>query len=150
AQVKLSVQQSELGQFALEGLAGRYIKYGEGRVCGGFSSHGPLPSGKSQAVIALENERVNAKLAHDPALQPHVTVESDGRRKTEDGSSAKTTPAATDTGPTDYRLPTTVSKVTSADVLEALHRATGMPIIADYYTRLYKLEVVSVRDRPLF
>jgi RNA polymerase sigma-70 factor (ECF subfamily) len=143
AQVKLSVQQSELGQFTLEGLAGRFIKYGERRDAGGFSSHGPLATGKSREVVALENERVNAKMAHDPALQTHVTVETDGSRKSEIGSSAKTTAAETDAR-------AIASKVTSADVLEALHRATGMPIIADFYTRLYLPEMMSVRDRPLF
>jgi hypothetical protein len=42
------------------------------------------------------------------------------------------------------------SKITSADVLEAVHRATGMPIIADFYTRLYEPGAVSVRNQPLF
>jgi hypothetical protein len=42
------------------------------------------------------------------------------------------------------------SKVTSADVLEALHRATGLPIVSDYYTRLYDPKAVSLSDRPLF
>src|SRR5262249_7385329 len=41
-------------------------------------------------------------------------------------------------------------KVTSADVLEALHRATGMPIAADYYTRLYKPEDGSVIRGTLY
>jgi hypothetical protein len=41
-------------------------------------------------------------------------------------------------------------KVTTADVLEALHRATGLPIVADYYTRLYPPGVASVRNIPLF
>jgi hypothetical protein len=41
-------------------------------------------------------------------------------------------------------------RVTSADVLAELHRASGMPIVADYYTRLNKPEVVSVRGKPLF
>jgi hypothetical protein len=41
-------------------------------------------------------------------------------------------------------------KLTSADVLEALHRATGLPIVADYYTRLCKPEAVTVPNRPLF
>src|SRR5207244_6944032 len=41
-------------------------------------------------------------------------------------------------------------KVTTADVLEALHHATGMPIIADFYTRLYKPDAVSLENRPLF
>jgi hypothetical protein len=40
--------------------------------------------------------------------------------------------------------------VTTADVLEALHQATGLPIVADYYTRLYKPDMVSVRGQTLF
>src|SRR5204862_5387155 len=40
--------------------------------------------------------------------------------------------------------------ITSADVLEALHRATGTPIVADFYTRLIKPESVSVRSQPLY
>jgi hypothetical protein len=40
--------------------------------------------------------------------------------------------------------------VTTADVLEALHRATGMPIVADHDTRLFPLSAVSVRNMPLF
>src|SRR5205823_10394679 len=100
AQLKLSVQQSELGQFALEGLAGRFIKYGERRDCGGFSSHGPLATGKSREVVALENERVNAKLAHDPALQAHVTVGADGSRKSADPPAARA-PGPAKTTPTE-------------------------------------------------
>jgi hypothetical protein len=40
-------------------------------------------------------------------------------------------------------------KVTTADVLEALHRATGMPIVSDFYTRLYPLAHVSAPGQPL-
>jgi hypothetical protein len=43
-----------------------------------------------------------------------------------------------------------VPKVTTADVLEALHHSTGMPIVADYYTRLYRPEEVSVSQGTLF
>jgi len=41
-------------------------------------------------------------------------------------------------------------RVTSADVLEAVHQATGLPIVADYYTRLYKPEEVTTRNQTLF
>jgi len=40
--------------------------------------------------------------------------------------------------------------VTSADILEALHRATHVPIISDFYTRLYAPGSVSVQDQPLY
>ncbi len=40
--------------------------------------------------------------------------------------------------------------MTTADVLEALHRATGLNIVSDYYTRLFRPEEVSVRNQPFF
>jgi hypothetical protein len=40
--------------------------------------------------------------------------------------------------------------VTTADVLEALHRATGLPIVADFYTRLYEPKMVSAQGQPLY
>src|SRR5262249_20242099 len=40
-------------------------------------------------------------------------------------------------------------RVTTGDVLEALHRATGLPIVSDYYTRLYKPAEVSARGQVL-
>jgi hypothetical protein len=51
---------------------------------------------------------------------------------------------------TDRPLPTDAKRFTSADVLEALHRATGMPIVAEFSTRLYPAEAVSPRDQSLF
>jgi hypothetical protein len=42
------------------------------------------------------------------------------------------------------------ARVTSADVLAELHRATGLPIVGDYYTRLYTPEAVSVRTVSLY
>jgi hypothetical protein len=40
--------------------------------------------------------------------------------------------------------------VTTASTLEALHRATGLPIVADYYTRLYPAGDVSVHGLPRY
>jgi hypothetical protein len=44
----------------------------------------------------------------------------------------------------------TREQVTSADVLEALHHAIGMPIIADFRTRLLDPKEVTSRDERLF
>jgi hypothetical protein len=38
----------------------------------------------------------------------------------------------------------------TADVWEAVHRATGLPIVADYYTHLYPVSKVTVERQPLF
>jgi hypothetical protein len=40
--------------------------------------------------------------------------------------------------------------VTSADVLQALHRAAGLPIISDFYTHLYSPGDLAVHDQTLF
>jgi hypothetical protein len=51
---------------------------------------------------------------------------------------------------TDHGPQTTDVKVTTADVLEAIHLATGTPIVADFYTRLYAPHEVSVADGSIF
>src|SRR5262249_26302996 len=38
----------------------------------------------------------------------------------------------------------------SADVWEAVHRATGQSIVADFYSHLYPVQAVTVSDAPLF
>jgi hypothetical protein len=38
----------------------------------------------------------------------------------------------------------------SADVWEAVHKATGLPVVADCYTHLYPVDKVTVERRPLF
>jgi hypothetical protein len=43
-----------------------------------------------------------------------------------------------------------MGRVNSADVLEALHQATGLPVVADFYTHLYSPEAVSVTNQPIF
>jgi RNA polymerase sigma-70 factor, ECF subfamily len=162
AQVKLSVQQTELGQYTLEGLSGRFVH--DTRQLGGFSSHGPLAAGKSHAVMPLENAKINARLAREPALRPAATVQPQPDLTPQPPSLAGKgeSPGLGSDPHGDGDRPPSPSrggagggvgpepKVTSADVLEALHRATGMPIISDDYTRLYPLETVSVRDEPRF
>jgi hypothetical protein len=46
--------------------------------------------------------------------------------------------------------PPPMPHVSSADVWEAIHRETGLPIIADYYTRLYPLAPFVTRGKPRF
>jgi hypothetical protein len=40
--------------------------------------------------------------------------------------------------------------VFSGDVWEAVHRETGLSIIADFYTRMHRLDKVTVNRKPLF
>jgi hypothetical protein len=147
--VSLSLDRSELGQLTLHGFSGFYI--GTPPNC--FQLMGDddrnLAVGISPAVRSPHNAVANARFAHDPALALHVTVPP--------GASPEATESKIQTPrPGDQPLASLprpkskIERVTSADVLEAIHRATGLPIIADYYTRLYPASQVAVRNMRLF
>src|SRR5207245_5485387 len=87
--------------------------------------------------------------ARDRAWRGRVTTGREAREGLSAVGSGPWVGADPSSRTADSRQPT-AQKLTTADVLEALHRATGMSIIADYYTRLYPPEQVSVHDRPLF
>jgi hypothetical protein len=150
---KLAVQmvQSELGVFALTGASGAFAAPGAKGGFGTLDNDGqPLGVGVSAAVRRPDNRKLNARLARDPSLQPRVRVRPQPRAAARDARPrviASGSPAA-EGG--DGRQASSEPRVTTADVLEAVHRATGMPIVADYYTRLYPPGKLSVVDHPLF
>jgi Putative zinc-finger len=133
ARIILTMPQSELGQFSLEGSSGIFFP----RAAGTSNGLGPLAVGRSPAVLKPDNQKANAKYATDAVLRPRAVVQPQ--------PSCRPAPVAStgDGSPPEPR-------VTTADVLEALHRATGLPIVADYYTRLYKPSTVSARNQALF
>jgi RNA polymerase sigma-70 factor (ECF subfamily) len=133
AAITLTMPQSELGQFTLGGSSRIFFPRGAGTS----NDRAPYAVGRSPAVLKPDNERLNAKCATDPALHPRVDVQPQ--------PSCRPRPAAS-TSEGSAPEP----KVTTADVLEALYRATGIPIVADYYTRLYKPSAVSARNQALF
>jgi RNA polymerase sigma-70 factor (ECF subfamily) len=154
----LRLKQSELGEFTLSGLPGVFISssspmrgtfylFAEGRT---------LARGRSPSALDPNNAAANARLIRDPALQRRVSVApGEGHQESavsgtalslhSDGAHGPSALSAASGSPSsDAR------RLTSADVLEALHRATGMPVIADFYTRLYLPEAVTVQEKPLF
>jgi hypothetical protein len=150
--VTLRLNASERGQLTLEGGAGVSVRIGA-NSSGQQMNSADLALGVSPTVLKPDNATANARLAREPSLQRHVTVK-DVRRQASGVSQEvrQQAPGLGQIGRTDAsRLtPDVFQKVTTADVLEALHRATGTPIVADFYTRLYRPEEVAVRDRPLF
>jgi RNA polymerase sigma-70 factor (ECF subfamily) len=135
AKVTMTMPEQELGQYALFGSPGFY---GAGLNVDG--NPGPWAVGRSPSALEPNNAVVNARLARDPALQPRVSIQPTAH--------SSDRPVGKNSGPQAGAAPD--KKVTSADVLEALHRATGVPIVADYYTRLYDPKAASLRDQPLF
>jgi hypothetical protein len=137
AGIGVTIQQRELGRMALGGHAFWSLKGGSGKVTagGGTSDHSIV--GVSPTVARPDNGALNARFEREPALQVRVSLAPEGR-----ATAAAVTAALTPPAPE--------KKVSTADVLEALHRATGMPIVADFYTRLYKPEAMAVRNARLF
>jgi hypothetical protein len=161
ASITLTMTQSELGEFTLDGSSTVFFPKGFGAMTLGT---GPYASGRSPAVLKPDNRAANLKLAGDPMLRRRVLVQPQAScgvnlspqppPRNGEGEPVSTTAASP-----KPRLPSPFRggaggevnpKVTTADVLEVLHQATGLPIVADYYTRLYKPSVVSVRNLALF
>ena len=135
----LSIQESEPGHFELVGGAGVKIPgRGENQMDMADNNtviaHGLSPSIRDPQN-AVANAAQKAAFQRDPALKTSVTIQPKGTCK-----------IVGDLGEQDKDGP----RLTSADALEALHKATGQNIVADYFTRVYEPQDVSVVDAPLF
>jgi hypothetical protein len=146
ARAKLLVQtpQSELGEFSLTGFAGAFTpkRPTDRRGWAVFEGRGPYAVGRSPALAPVEPHAAGTEEPREPALRSRITLRA--------RSSSPVPPASLPAGSGENSGTPPEPKVTTADVLEALHRATGMPIVADFYTRLYKPDDVSARAQPLF
>jgi hypothetical protein len=139
--VQVEMPEQELGQYALAGSPGFFAP---GTRTEGYP--GPWAVGRSPSFLEPNNAVVNARLARDPALQPRVSVQLVDHHS--DLSVGDDTASTHFVGSRPGAA--TGKKITSADVLEVLHRASGVPIVADYYTRLYDPKAVSLHNQPLF
>ena len=135
SRASLQLDTSNLGQMTLSGNSGASLKSSQPGVDGNMSASsatvmlgGPLGVGISPSVGSPKNAAANAKLAKDPAFRPHTSLSPQ--------SSSLYNAKAT--------------RITTADVEEALFKATGKDILADYYTRLYEPALFTVRDKTLF
>ena len=145
AQMHLTLSQSELGQFALGGGSGyitppgknfpssRLMQGAEPYVVGTSPGMGPSSSALGAA---------DARLERDPVLRSRVSVRPQ--------PSCHPPPSSDPVGTASLRAPGAEPKVTVADVLEAIHQTTRMPVVADQYTRLFKPDAVSVSNQSLF
>jgi hypothetical protein len=149
AKVRLKLDQSELGQFTLNEGASGFTIGNSNSLISGFS----IAVGTSPAVRSPENEVANARLARDPALRPEVTFKPQTSCRSDLSPSPSPARGGGPAVPGPERSNAeerTEPKVTSGDVLEALHRATGLPVVADFYTHLYSPGAVSTQNQPLF
>ncbi len=137
AGVRLSLDTTDLGRVMLVGSSGYFVK----GTNGGYASlYGDsLAVAVSPSVQNPQNAETNARLKADPSLQAHATW------KPQASCPMITAPGEHPNGKT-----MAAHKVTTADVLEAIHKATGRDVIGDYFTRLYAPEAVSAQNLRLF
>jgi RNA polymerase sigma-70 factor (ECF subfamily) len=148
ASVSVSLDHSELGQYGLNGLTGFYGPDPMNHRTTG----GPYATGRSPRIMQPENARINARFAKDPALQVRVSIQPRHACRDLRREPANDHPPAANQKPSSDAGQSSLSadrRVTTADVLEALHKTTGLPIVADYYTRFFETDRVSMRGQTL-
>ncbi|HLK60515.1 MAG TPA: hypothetical protein VKU00_28395, partial [Chthonomonadaceae bacterium] len=113
----------------------------------------PLVSAQSPAIASPNNARENAALRQAPALQHLVSLRpksSCPRLKQGNPSGESEDRGATQEEFEAANHPIPTPHITSADAWEEVHKQTGLPIVADYYTRLYPVSAATVSNAPLF
>lgn len=141
--VHLRIVQSELGQYALEGYSGLTLQSPDAILITQDDARalGPLATGASPPATPAGSD-ATTRWSRDPALQ---------RRASDFGLSTKSkAPDDRAPLPDQSKIRNPESKITTADVLEALHRATGMPVVGDYYTRLFPATAVPRGEQRLY
>jgi hypothetical protein len=153
AVAQLEVKRDELGQFSLLGMAGIAIDRENSKVSS--LSGRNLATGVSPSVQNPQNAEANAKHKTDPILTPLVTIRprpscpaaEDDRRDEARAAASPAPPAAT---PPQQAARRHHTQVTSADVLEAIHKASGQDVIGDHFSRLHDPASGSAEKVRLF
>jgi hypothetical protein len=150
ATVSLHASRSELGQIGLQAGSGFAVRSGNGSAA--YNLDAVLAQGVSPSVASPANARANAALARDPALQPVVSWRPESSCRCEGDYPGLELPGGPNAGIEGTLEGTSRGSepVTTADVLAALHRAAGIDLLSDAYTRLYAPAPVSVQKQPLF
>jgi hypothetical protein len=152
ATVHLSVTHSELGEARLMCGVGGYVR--SRPELGRLGGPALLPAAVAQSPGSAqpENARVNARLRTQPGFQKTISIRPES-------SCVVFKPGAT---PPRQRIPSYVDTnglpqfgaepphVFSSDVWEAVHDQTGMPVVADAYTRVFPLEKVEFKSGTVF
>lgn len=125
----LYLSESELGRYSLMGGSG-IVAPGKDGGRGGSAS---MNMGIGEGISPSSRDPKNAEHNKDLANRPDLKNKADFRDKS--NASDKT----------DADKP-----FTTADLLEAIHKATGRDVIGDYYTRLLEKNNVLVNADTLF
>lgn len=148
--VGLSIDRSEAGELRLLVSEGGATEGGPGGgTWGGVTSLVPLATGKSPSTADPQNAVLNRPLRASPAFLHAVSFEAKPSCPWFQPDELGKHPAPAPT-PEDEINGIREPHVTSADVWEAIHRASHMDIVADAYSRYYPAASFSCRNVPLF
>jgi hypothetical protein len=140
---RLKLNRSELGQVSLVVMVTSAFNSALGERLG-FNLR-ELATSRSPSVANPDNATVNAALRGRPPFDRGVTLQP------KPSCSAAQCARAAVRDPQFDRVGDLASPhVSSADVWEAVHQATGLPIVADHYTRLHPVTRLSLARQPLF
>jgi hypothetical protein len=144
-QVRLQLRRSELGEVSLVVRVSTAWNDQRGEVKWSAINPG-LATGRSPSVAKPENAKANASLRGRPPFDQVVSLKP-----------APSCPAPKNprhrgeySGNYDRVYDLQEPHALSADVWEAVHRATGLPVVADFYTRLYPVSTVTLPSQSLF
>jgi hypothetical protein len=153
--VKLKMDRSELGVFSLEAEVRMILprKLPDGSLGPSMGHTSRLAVVRSPSVARPDNAKTNHALRGQPLFQRQVSfkpepscpkqVQAEVRGRGKDGHEEPTRRV-------DHADILESPHVTSADVWEAVHLKTGLPVVADYYTRLHSVAAIMVARAPLF
>ena len=136
---ELKLDRSQLGQLKLTGDIFLHVTTNGGSD--GIGHGITLAEVSSPAVSSPNNALANVKHAHDADLQKRVTIEPEPSCKLEFGANIPDVEGMRELAG---------KKCTTADVLEAIFKATGKDVIGDFYTRLYAPPKVTETNATLF
>ena len=153
-----SISRSELGALTLEGTPHFSLwlpKIGKSHL----GMYGELPttlaSGKNPSSAKPDNRKANRLLANvapftrPVELKPEHICHAPQAADREDPLDPKHKVTTADD--IYLKAESFFSKhAESSDVWEEVHKKTGLPIVADYYTRLYPLDSIELPRLPLF
>ena len=159
AEVTLSMGRSELGELTLHGHSQGGLEDETGLKKMIWAGDQLLSQAKSPSVAKPDNATANAALKNLPEFKRVVTLKPkpscpwfSPETKPEDraGFELENNGRMLSFGPDGGIEEGMKPHVTAADAWEAVHQATGLPILADSYLRVYEAGRLTAEKKPLF
>lgn len=155
--VTLKIDRSELGEMTLQSSVWMTLPNADGSPGGGIGISNMLATGRSPATAQPDNAKANQEIREQPAFQRKVSFKPEpscprfkNKEATKDIEDGKEEPQSYVDETGAVVLGAMPPHTTSADIWEAVHRATGLPIVADSYMRLYPVPPMTVERVSLF